>query len=127
MKREYNIYLSDELVGKTELEYADPPMGVIFGKITSTGSDFGYDFLKDYCKDHEVEIRADYRGDRFIATAKLPSLKVVNSEGVEIRGVGNQISGRDQEGFEISIEGVPYPLFETEFPEQVKAYHKKFE
>ena len=45
---------------------------------------------------------------------------------MEIKGVGNQISGMDSDEFEISLEGVPYPFYEEEFPHHVKAYYNQF-
>jgi hypothetical protein len=32
----------------------------------------------------------------------------------------------DSDEFEITIVGIPYPYFETEFPEHVKKYNEKF-
>jgi hypothetical protein len=32
----------------------------------------------------------------------------------------------DSEGFEITLEGIPYPLFEEEFPYHVKEYNEMF-
>ncbi len=33
MNRVYRIYLGDRLIGTTQFEHADAPMGVVFGKI----------------------------------------------------------------------------------------------
>jgi hypothetical protein len=32
----------------------------------------------------------------------------------------------DREEFEISLEGIPYPFYEEEFPHHVKAYNEMF-
>jgi len=43
---------------------------------------------------------------------------------MEIKGVSNQISGMDSEGFEITLIGVPYPIYKEEFPHHVKVYNQ---
>jgi hypothetical protein len=57
-----------------------------------------------------------------ISTKTIDSLKIVNDNGIEIKGVGNQINGMDRDEYEITIEGVAYPFYEEEFSHHVKAY-----
>ena len=125
MSKKYNIFLSHIKIGSTFLEKADAPMGVVFGKMIETTPDFGYQFLKEYCKKENIEFD-DFPQDRLILTRTIRSLKVVNESGTEIIGIGNQITGMDSEGFEVSIEGIAYPFFEEEFPEHVKAEQDRF-
>jgi hypothetical protein len=47
-------------------------------------------------------------------------LKIFDSLGVEIKGLASSISGMDSEGYEITIEGVPYPFYQKEFPHHAK-------
>ena len=68
----------------------------------------------------------DYPEDKLISTRTIDSLIIRNEQGIEIKGMGNQISGMDSEGFEISIEGIAYPFYEEEFPHHVKAYNEMF-
>lgn len=124
--KRYEIFLDDKVIGTTELEKADAPMGVVFGNVAFDNIISGYDFLKTYCLTNNIEIITDYPDDKLIATADIPNLKVVNPNGIEIKGQGANINGTDNDAFEITILGVPYPFYEEEFPHQVKAYNNQF-
>lgn len=126
MKKKYTIFLSKEKLGTTRLEKADAPMGVVFGEISFTKMNIGYDFIKEYCKSNGIELASDYPEDKLISTRTIEQLTVKDDSGIEIKGIGNQISGMDSEGFEITLEGIPYPFFEEEFPYHVKEYNEMF-
>ena len=122
---EYKIYLEGQQIGTSKLEKADAPMGVVFGRINpSTALD--YNFIKKYCKSNNVQLATDYEEDKFLATYTIDQLRVINNKGIEIKGIGNQIAGMDGEGFEISIEGIPYPFYQEEFPHHRKEYDEMF-
>jgi hypothetical protein len=89
----YKILLNDKLFGTTKLEFGDPPMGVVFGQIDFAGKNIGYDFIKQYCTDNLVEIQTDYPKDKLISTGQIASLKVYNTENLELVGIGNSIEG----------------------------------
>jgi len=125
-KKRYNIFLDDKLIGTTELEKADAPMGVVFGNVTFDNIVSGYDFLKTYCLTNNIEIITDYPDNKLIATTDIPNLKVINPNGIEIKGQGTNINGMESDVFEITILGVSYPFFEEEFPHHVKAYNDQF-
>lgn len=125
-KKLYDIFLDEQKIGTTELEKADAPMGGVFGKINFLNISLGYDFFKSYCVANKIELVADYPEDRLIFTRTINNLAVKNEHGLEIKGLGNQISGMDSDGFEISLEGISYPFFQEEFPHHVKAYHNQF-
>lgn len=108
--KKYDIYLDGVLIGTTGLEKADAPMGVVFGEISFVEIDIGYDYLKDYCKSNGVELGSDFPKDKYISTRTIEQLSVKNESGAEIKGIGNQISGMDSDGFEIALEGIPYPF-----------------
>ena len=124
--KNYSIYLNGDLIGTTRLEKADPPMGVVFGIISFTDSNIGYNFFKEYCKSNGIKLANDYPEDKLISTRTIKKLSVKNDLGIEIKGMGNQISGMDNDEFEISIEGIPYPIYEEEFPHHVKEYNDMF-
>lgn len=124
--KEYKIYIEQKMIGTTKLEKADPPMGVVFGKIEFNEVQYKYQFFKEYCLTNNIELRSDYPKDKLLSTATIEQLKIVNDEGIEIKGVGNQIMGMDEDGFEISIEGIPYLFYEEEFPHHRKAYDERF-
>lgn len=122
----YDIFLDNNKIGTTEFEKGDAPMGGVFGKITFINISSGYDFFKTYCVTNDIELVTDYPEDRLILTRTINNLAIKNELGMEIKGVGNQISGMDSDEFEISLEGVPYPFYEEEFPHHVKAYYNQF-
>jgi len=123
---EYKIFLDGSKIGVSELEKADVPMGVVFGKINFTEENFNYNFFSDYCKRNFIEVGFEYPEDKLISTRFIPTLKVINEKGIEIKGSGIHISGMDSDGFEIEIFGVPYPFYEEEFPHHVKEYSERF-
>lgn len=122
MNKISNIFLDNIKIGTTRFEKADAPMGVVFGLIDFIDFKMGYDFIKDYCIKKQIDLVSDYPEVKLISTRTIEGLKVVNNAGVEIKGLGNQIDGMDSEGFEISIEGIPYPFYGEEFPNHVKDY-----
>jgi len=98
----YTITLDGKTIGKTKLEKADASMGVVFGMIIDINQKIDYAFIKSYCQNNEIGFD-DFPEDNLI--------------------FGNQISGTDEDGFEITIEGISYPFYEEEFPHHVKAYN----
>jgi len=125
-KKTYDILLNYNRIGTTELENADAPMGVVFGKINFIDVTSGYDFFKNYCLTNNIEIISDYPDDRLIATADISNLKIVSPNGIEIKGKGTNIEGMDGDVFQVTILGIPYPFFEEEFPHHRKDYDNQF-
>lgn len=126
MNKKYKILLNGQEIGTTQLEKADAPMGVVSGQIKSTIQNFGYKFIKDFCRLNQIEIADDYPEDKLISTMTIDSLIIKNESDTVIKGIGNQISGMDSEGFDITILGISYPFYEEEFPHHVKAYNEMF-
>ena len=126
MKNKYKIILENEEIGTTDFEKADAPMGVVLGKLTFIKPHFNYDFLKKYCLKNNIEITMDYPEDKVISTSTIPKLKVLNQNGIEIKGIGNQIIGMDNEEYQIEIFGIAYPFYGEEFPNHVAEYKTMF-
>ncbi|MBC6994669.1 hypothetical protein QWY85_07730 [Neolewinella lacunae] len=124
MQKVYSIFLDSLKIGTTQLEKADASMGVVFGVIKFNDESFGYDFLKNYCQSKCITLAADYPDDKMISTSTIDALSVKDENGVEIKGLGNQISGMDGNDFEVYVEGIAYPFYETAFPHHVKAYQE---
>lgn len=124
MNEIYTIYLENKKIGTSLLENADAPMGVVFGSIISCDTSFGYDFLKEYCQKRKIKLTFDYPENKLISTSTIDDLRIVNEKGIEITGMGNQICGTDEDEYEITIEGIPYPFYEEEFPHHVERYRK---
>lgn len=126
MNKTYNIYLDDILLGTTQLEKADAPMGVAYGKMILINDEFNYQHIKEYCASNEIGLACDFPEDNLIATTTIETLIVKDENGVVIPADGNQITGMDATGFEISLEAIPYPFYGDEFPHHRKAYDKIF-
>lgn len=124
MRKIYTIFLDDKRIGTTRLEYADPPMGTVFGQANFLDLGSVYKFFKDYCTKNNIEF-TDYPDDKLIQTRTIPNLKVVDDEGIEIKGQGNQISGMDSNLYELTIEAIPYPFFGEQFSHHVKEYQER--
>ena len=125
MKKTYDIFLNEKQIGTTELEKADAPMGVAFGQIKFVDIIPGYEFFKQYCLENKIEF-TDYPEEKLILTRVIPNLKVNDNEGIEIKGIGTDVSGMDSDTFNITIVGIAYPFYEKEFPHHVKAYNETF-
>ena len=121
----YNILLDNKKIGTSQLEHADPPMGVVFGTITFSDTTFNFEFFNKYFTDNKIAADIDAESNIIIAAA-IPNLKVFNDKGAEIIGEACTISGMDSDVYDITILGVPYPFYEEEFPHHVKAYDDKF-
>lgn len=126
LNKAYKIYLNGTLIGTTELEKSDAPMGVVMGELKFVDLRYNYNFFKEYCIANQIKLAADYPEDKMISTMTISELKVTNDKGIEIKGIGNQITGMDNEEYEISIFGIPYPFYEEEFPNHVEEYKNMF-
>lgn len=121
----YTIFLDNLVIGFSDLENADPPMGVVNGKISFREKNPDYNFFSNYCKTNDIKTE-EYPEDQFISTQIIPNLKVYNKIGTEIPGIGCYIEGMNSEGFEVNIIGIPYPFYEEEFLEHVNHYKNRF-
>jgi hypothetical protein len=122
----YDIFLGDKIIGTTEFEKADAPMGVVFGRINLDNISSGYEFFKSYCTKNGIDIITDNPEQRLIATSDIRGMKILNPNGVEIKGQATSIDGMDEDVFEITVFGLPYPFYQEEFPLHVKAYEDQF-
>lgn len=121
----YSIYLDGSYLGETEFENADPPMGVVMGRIKVENSKSFFSYIKDYCEQQKVPFEIDPEHD-WIATQNIKGIKVFNKDKVEIKGLGSTIYGMSEEGYEIDVFGIPYPFYGEEFKHHRETYDNKW-
>lgn len=111
----YSVHLGTTLIGHSELEFGDPPMGVAFGKFLPT---------------------PEYQGVRSVCIAALTGgdqshliLSVKDADGVTIPAAGVGVLDAvdiSMEEIQVEVLGIPYPLYAELFPGHVRAYETKF-
>jgi hypothetical protein len=110
----YTIYSRGEVVGYSELERGDPPMGVAFGNFTPSNS---YVMIQRECITNHVNQSA-------------LKLSVCTEAGVVIQCSGVSILDYSAEAeaslIEVNVLGIPSGLYEKLFPEHVTAYARQF-
>lgn len=121
MKESYIITLDGIRIGTTQLEKADPPMGVVMGKIYFENIDSGYQLFHQYCIKSGIQPDEHDSNLKFIQTPSIPNLIVRRSDDVIIKGVGTYVTGLGSD-FEITVLGIPYPFYEEEFPQHCQDY-----
>jgi len=95
----FEVKLGNEIIGFSELEGGDAPMGVAGGRLLPTPA---YTSIQPYCIEHR---------DRWVPIPRL-MISVVDGAPIECSG-GIQIIDFSPElgdaGLEIHLSGVPYP------------------
>lgn len=124
MRKTYNIELDGVKIGTTDFEFADTPMGVVFGKLNFYNVDSPYDLIKEHCLKSGIGINDDYPDDKFINTMLIPELRVFDSEGSELKGWGAFIIGMESDGFEIQLGGITAELMQSEFKHHYEEYYQ---
>ncbi|MEY8868988.1 MULTISPECIES: hypothetical protein [Flavobacteriaceae] len=124
MKKIYEIQLSGIKIGTTAFEFADTPMGVVYGKINFENVDSPYNLFKNHCQQHKVTINQDDKEYKFIDTQVIPKLKVYLENGTELVGWGGAISGMEKgNDFEIQFGGINSKIMKTEFAQHYYDYY----
>jgi hypothetical protein len=112
----FEVKLGNEIIGFSELEGGDAPMGVAGGRFSPTP---GYTSIQPYCIAHR---------DCWVSIPQL-TVSLVGGMPIECSG-GIQIIDFSPElgeaGIEIYLNGVPYPRYGELFPHHLEAYDKQF-
>jgi hypothetical protein len=111
----YSVFAGDTLIGYSDLEVGDPPMGVASGKLRPTQS---YATLRGEC----ISALASGKWDRLHLSVRsgdgnsLPAqLGIMILDAYEI----------DPAEVEVHVAGIPYPLYEQLFPKHVEVYRDR--
>src|SRR5690606_37203997 len=114
----YSVYLNNLRIGYSLLEFADPPMGVVFGKLLLDNIQSGYGYFKSYCQQNGEELVYDDEVEKSLTTTCISALQVCLADGSVIKSeIGTYIEGMDDDGFYVFVLGVPYPFFKEAFPQ----------
>ena len=112
----FEVKLGNEIIGFSELEGGDAPMGIAGGRFWPTSA---YSSIQPYCIEHR---------DRWLSISEL-TVNVAGGTPIECCG-GVQITDFSPElgeaGIEIYLNGISYPLYKELFPHHVQTYKKQF-
>jgi hypothetical protein len=112
----FEIKLGGEVIGFSELEGGDPPMGVASGRLVPTPA---YSSIQPYCINHREywipipELTVGLAGD----------VPIECSGGVQIIDFSPELG---EAGIEVHLNGVTNPPYHELFPHHVEAYKKQF-
>jgi len=123
----YRIEIDGFFIGTTKFEFADVPMGVVYGKINFENIESPYSYVKNYCSQNNVKLNMDDKKLKLIDTVMIPKLKVYDSENNELFGWGGAITGIENEkeiDFEITFGGINHEIMETKFSKHYNEYYK---
>ena len=110
--KEYKIFLDDILIGTTNFEFADVPMGVVYGKVNFIDIENPYFFFKKYCDTNDI----DYHfidDEKYIQTFELKHIKINRSDSYFIRN-GASFCGFDED-FQIEMYNISSEIMKSEF------------
>jgi hypothetical protein len=110
----FEVYCGSVLVGHSNLEHGDPPMGVAFGRFIPNEA---YQAIQSQC----IKNQSDQ--SRLNLTVKTPQGETIHCEGVGILDYSPEVG---EEGIEINVLGISCPPYEKLFPEHVALYDQQF-
>ena len=109
--KEYKIFLDEILIGTTNFEFADVPMGVVYGKVNFIDIENPYFFFKKYCDTNDI----DYHfidDEKYIQTFELKLIKISNNSDF-IRN-GASFCGFNED-FQIEMYNISSKIMKSEF------------
>ena len=109
----FEVLAGKTLVGHTELEMGDPPMGVATGKLLP---------LPEYrlIQPAVIAKRQGSQAHLALAVRLVGGIELPSAGGVHISDYSDDLGIED--GLEVDVLGIGYPLYEELFPEHVAAY-----
>jgi len=102
---EFRVYSGATLVGTSNLEYGDPPMGVAFGRFFPVAA---YASIQAQCASNH-----DDQTNLHLSVA-VPSGEIIQCAAVGILDCGGDI--------EVNVLGISYPFYAELFPQHVAQY-----
>jgi hypothetical protein len=116
----FGIYSGSTIIGYSELEGGDPPMGCAAGRFLPLPS---YSSVKDACRIDTDSANVTSQ-EHLVLSVRLLGGDVVPAQGgVRILDYSDDLDGG---AIEVHVDGIPYPLYEELFPEHVATYKRQF-
>jgi hypothetical protein len=116
----FEIYSGSTLVGYSELEGGDPPMGCVGGRFLPLPS---YSSVKASCRvdPHSGDVSSH---EHIALSVRLVEGDVIPAQGGVL--ILDYSDENDCGAIEIHVQKIPYPLYEELFPEHVATYKRQF-
>ena len=114
--RRFKIFSGQTLIGWSDLEAGDPPMGVAFGQFIPTAT----------YAEVQNSIIASNESDQCCLSLSAKTAEDVHLEatgGIHITDLSTELGS---ESIEISVLGIEFAVYEILFSEHVSAYKKQF-
>lgn len=112
----FEVFLGSTLVGHSDLELGDAPMGVAFGRFVPNSAYRAF----------QPTVVAACNGpqDHLLLEVRLAGGDALPAQGgVQLMDASAEFGS---EGMEVSVLGIGYPLYEELFPQHVAAYDAQF-
>ena len=119
--KEYKIFLDDVLIGTTNFEFADVPMGVVYDKVNFINVENPYQFVKNFYLKKNADFECDDEVE-FIDSMIQDFIKIYYDENKLLIGWGAFLSGLKDE-FEITFSGIDSELMKSEFSHHYYDYY----
>jgi hypothetical protein len=116
----FEVYSGSTIIGYSELEAGDPPMGCAGGRFLPLPS---YAPLKMSCliDPHSGSVSSQ---EHLALSVRLVGGDVIPAQGGVL--ILDYSDDTDRSAIEVDVQGIPYPLYEELFPEHVAAYKRQF-
>jgi hypothetical protein len=116
----FEIYSNGTLIGHSDLEHGDPPMGVAAGRFMPLPA---YEQIRGAVPMDLAESVLPSQDHLNLAVREAGGKELVSSGGVQITDYSEAVG---PEGFQVEILGIGYPLYEELFPQHVAAYRDRW-
>jgi hypothetical protein len=113
---QFHIYSGEHLIGWSELELGDPPMGVAYGKFVSLPA---YKTIQS----RVISLNGKDQSELHLSVC-LPNGTALEAAGVHIVDYSAELG---EGGLEVSVLGICNPPYEQLFPHHVAAYERQFQ
>lgn len=122
MNREFKIFLDDIFIGTTNFEFADVPMGVVYGMVKFDNIDDPYLFLKQHYLSKNLQF--DFDDNKGFLTSEIQKVIKIffNENNTQLLGWGAFLSGIKNE-FEITFLGLNSDIMKSEFNKHYNDYY----